>query len=458
MKDLALLSGCRKAAAILALASSATAHSWIESASKVAPNGTMVGEIGYARGYVPRTSTNPPYSDTIPTYLLPANGQSAYSGEEIINKFKFAANPEFPMLEAAPGDHIALMYLENGHTTLPDNQPNKPRNRGTIFLYGTSRPSDEEKLFDVHLRWNRDGTGGDGRGHLLATRNYDDGQCFQPNGGSLSTSRASEFADEGAKHEQELACQTDIKLPDNLEPGSIYTIYWYWDWPDLNPDRINIEATKNGLFPWAGTFMRGEKDPNGFTSDAIARNESYASVIDIKVTEKPRTFGAKQGPSALSYIDDQNIYSKAIEEQMRNNFLVDVDGGSGNGNAPPTAPTNPPASSTTSTGPATTTTAGAGNGGVETVTVTKTVVPTTLVTTVYQTVPASSLVTQSPTQPELTSTVMVTITSHVPGAGQPGNGAVQPPAPTSGVPGQVGQQGMAAYKRIKRSNWAFGGQ
>ncbi|KAI9171747.1 hypothetical protein HJFPF1_01238 [Paramyrothecium foliicola] len=450
MRELALLPAMRKVAAIIALANSVTAHSWIESASKVARNGTLVGEVGFARGYVPRTSTNPPYSDTIPTYLLPANGQSAYSGDEIINKFKFEANPQFPMLEAAAGDHIALRYLENGHTTLPDNQPNKPRNRGTVFLYGTTRPKDEEKLFDVHLIWNRDGTGGDGRGILLATRNYDDGQCFQPNGGSLSTSRAAEFADEGAKHEQELACQTDLKLPDNLEPGSIYTIYWYWDWPDLNPERINIEATKNGIFPWAGTFMRGETDPNGFTADAIARNESYASVIDIKITDQPQTLAAKEEVdfSAVAYIDDQSIYSKAIEEQMRNNYLVDVDGGAGN--APPAPPTNAPSAPTNLPPPAVTT-PGAG----ATVTVTQTVAPTTLVTTVYKTVPAAPVITSSPTQPPAVSTVMVTITSHVPAAPSPDNGLGEPPVPTS-ASSQDGRPVVSPFMRLKRANWGFG--
>jgi hypothetical protein len=462
MKDLSLTPALRKAAAFLALAGSARAHSWIESASKVAPNGTMVGEIGYARGYVPRTSTDPPYTDTIPTYLLPVNGQSAYSGDEIINKFKFEANPKFPMLEAAPGDFIALQYLENGHTTLPDNQPNKPRNRGTVFLYGTSRPEAEEKLFDVHLRWNRNGDGGDGRGMLLATRNYDDGQCFQPNAGPLNMQRANENANEGAKPDQELACQVDLKLPDNLEPGSIYTVYWYWDWPDLSPNSIDIEATKNGIFPWAGSFMRGDKNPHGFTPDAIARNESYSSVIDIKITGKPpgseRTkFGA--GPSPLSYIDDQNIYSKAIQEQMKNNYAVDLDAAPGSGDAPsapsassaPSAPSNGPSTAVTSTAAIATTTKGSCNGGGETVTVTETVTPSVVFTTIYTTVPAEPLVTESPsdTEPVPVSTVMVTVTSHVPAAGSPGDATPSIPFPTKEPP---------APKRMRRSNWAFGMQ
>ncbi|KAK0384065.1 hypothetical protein NLU13_8154 [Sarocladium strictum] len=307
------------------------AHSWVERASRIAPNGTMTGPIGFARGYVPRDSTNPPFTDTIPTNILPVAGQSMYSGDEIINKFPLDPNPAFPLLQAAPGDHIAIMHLENGHTTLPQNQPNKPRNRGTIFFYGTSDPKPQERLFDVHLVWNAAGTGGDKRGRLLGTRNYDDGQCYQPNNAELSTSRAAALAPEGAKHDIELACQSDLQLPKDLKPGSIYTIYWYWDWPDLNPPEIDMDKTKDGLYPWAGTFMRGQKDPNGFKPSAIAKNESYSSVIDIKISA-PNTNeeGAKNFQSKAeggnTFIQDQDIYTKAIQSQMQNNYQVDVPG------------------------------------------------------------------------------------------------------------------------------------
>ncbi|PTB68880.1 hypothetical protein BBK36DRAFT_1112994 [Trichoderma citrinoviride] len=239
------------------------------------------------------------------------------------------------MLEAAPGDHIAIIHLENGHTTLPQNQPKKPLNRGTVFLYGTSQPKEEERLFDVHLVWNKQGTGGDGRGRLLATRNYDDGQCYQPNSGSISMERATKLASEGAQHDIELGCQSTLQLPTDLKPGSIYTIYWYWDWPDLNADAIDFQATTNGLFPWAGTFMRGEKDPHGFTMAAIAKNESYASTIDIKITAAD-----PQAATMGSYVDDQDIYTKALKSQMDSNFEVAVDA---NGGKDATAPGPPPA-------------------------------------------------------------------------------------------------------------------
>ncbi|KAM0516321.1 hypothetical protein ACHAPE_005468 [Trichoderma viride] len=318
-----------KVALVLALAAAANAHSWVERAYKVAPNGTMIGAEGYARGWIARTSTDPLWQDKIPQLLLPVIGQSAYTGDEILNKYKKEENPQFPMLEAAPGDHIALIHLENGHTTLPQNQPKKPQNRGTIFLYGTSQPNENERLFDVHLVWNKAGTGGDKRGVLLGTRSYDDGNCYQPNNGALSIERAARLAPEGADHNTELGCQSTIQLPSDLKEGSIYTVYWYWDWPDLDATKIDFQATTNGLYPWAGTFMRGEKDPHGFTMAAISKNESYASTIDIKIAGGSSS--AKHANINSDFIEKQNIYSAAIKNQMVGNFQVDIDANGGKG-------------------------------------------------------------------------------------------------------------------------------
>ncbi|KAH6900266.1 hypothetical protein B0T10DRAFT_22028 [Thelonectria olida] len=394
------------AGAMLAMTPSVSAHSWIEFAKKLAKNGTMIGATGYPRGYVARDSTSPAYSDSIPQNILPVNGQSAYSGNEVLNKFQYTATPDYPMLEAAAGDYIAIMHLENGHTTLPQNQPKKPLNRGTIYFYGTSQPKDEEKLFDVHLLWNKDGTGGDKRGKLLATRNYDDGQCYQTNPGALSTDRAAKYANQGAKHDEELACQSDIKLPDNLAEGSVYTVYWYWDWPDLNADAIDMNATTNGKFPWAGTFMRGQKDPNGFAMDAIARNESYSSVMDIKITGASAASFAAKDSIALDYVDDQNIYSVGIEAQMANNFQVDV-GGTATGTATGTVVATTPVVSFPAVTTTTAANGGSSDGVVATVTVTQTVRPPASVTTVYVTVPADQMTETG--APESTSTTTKTL-------------------------------------------------
>ncbi|QPG96008.1 hypothetical protein C2857_002879 [Epichloe festucae Fl1] len=412
----------------------------------------MIGERGFPRGYMPRN--DPGFNDKVPQQLLPASGQSAYSGAEVLDKFPFEANPKNPLLQASAGEHVAIIHLENGHVSLPQNQPKKPHNRGTIFFYGTAQPKPQEKLFDVHLRWNKDGTGGDKRGILLGTKNYDDGQCFQPNAAGITTERASKFSSDGAKTSQELPCQSDIKLPDDLKPGSVYTVYWYWDWPDLNADKINVDKTKDGSYPWAGSFMRGDAIPNGWTMDMISKNESYASVIDIKIVDsQPQGFAAKSNTKE-KWVAQQNIYSKAIEAQMNDNFQVKVGdiggGGGGGGGASGSAPGAPastgistplPSASAPDVPPAATSPAGS---GVATVTQTVTVPPTTVFKTVYRT---ADLAETAPAQPDGNEEVTVTVTKHLPTT----NGDTAPPTSIlTGAPGTVTPFRRRAIRRSVR--------
>ena len=80
-----------------------------------------------------------------------------------------------PRLQAAPGALVSLPYQENGHVTLPQNQPGKQPNRGLVYIYGTTQPKSPELFLDVFGQWTADGTGGDKRGKLLATQPFDDG-------------------------------------------------------------------------------------------------------------------------------------------------------------------------------------------------------------------------------------------------------------------------------------------
>lgn len=377
-------------AALLALYTApvpVSGHSWIERALKIDPiSRKFFGAEGFPRGYVPRT--DPAFNDEAVIHRLPYTGTAFYTGDETIAKWPINPDPSFDLLEAAPGDFVAILHFENGHTTKPETNPDKPLNRGTIYLYGTDQPRDDEKLFDVHLAWNRDGTGGDKRGRLLATRNYDDGQCYEARGDGLALERATTL---GVDPMTGLACQSDLQLPDDLVPGTTYTIYWYWDWPNLNRDEIDMEATENGVFPWAGTFMRGEEDPNGFTMSAIATNESYASTLDIRVVDKETE--AKAVPISGSSAggldgggDAPTVFNMAIKEQLTDNFGVPVDGNPPAGDQPSAPPVESPPSIPTSNTPevpvAPTNTVPVGDGQA-TVTVTVTQPPTTIATTIY---------------------------------------------------------------------------
>lgn len=240
--------------AFLSATSVAHAHSWIEQLMVIAPNGTFVGQPGFARGNVKRTE--PGFGDPAMVHLITGAKTDPMCKDS--QKSPSSQSASSPRLKAAAGAGIALRFQENGHVTLPQNQPGKPENRGDVFVYGTTKPKDNELLNDVHGVWTADGKGGDGRGVLLVKAAYDDGQCYQVNGGAISADRQKKFAHPpnqlmGA----DLWCQTDVKLPADAPTGQPYTLYWVWDW-----------ATAAGVDPGL---------PQG-------KKETYTTCMDIDAT------------------------------------------------------------------------------------------------------------------------------------------------------------------------------
>ncbi|KIW54583.1 hypothetical protein PV05_06933 [Exophiala xenobiotica] len=222
---------------LLAAAPLASAHSWVEQMMVIAPNGTLAGMPGFARGNVLRSS--PGFGDPTMVNLIPPDGRTVNQilPSDLMCKSTQTSQTQTdgsPRLQAAPGSAVALRYQENGHVTLPDNQPGKPQNRGTVYVYGTTNPSPDDSFLAIHRVWNADGTGGDGRGVLLSTQNFDDGQCYQTNGGTISTQRQAQY---GHTFDDlmgnDLWCQQDIQLPSDAPSGKPYTLYWVWDWPTM---------------------------------------------------------------------------------------------------------------------------------------------------------------------------------------------------------------------------------
>ena len=193
--------------AFVALVQFSAGHSWIEQMMTINGQGQFTGNPGYARNATARTV--PGFSDPIMVHILPGQGQPAIEQRDIGAIDTTGVTPTdpickktqqsqiqssgLPRLSAAPGSMVALRYQENGHVTLPQNQPGKPPNRGTVYIYGTTQPDPNEKFLDVFNKWNADGTGGDKRGKLVATQAFDDGHCYQVNGGNISEQRQKEF-------------------------------------------------------------------------------------------------------------------------------------------------------------------------------------------------------------------------------------------------------------------------
>lgn len=266
---------------------SAYAHSWVEELTVIAPNGTFVGSPGYPRGFVSRY--NPSFSDASMTYLLPPNGQANFSSSDHLcmdTQRKQVQKDEYPRLQASAGAAVALRFQENGHVTLPETQKGKPPNRGTVYVYGTTDPKQDEKLLDVYNTWTEDGTGGDGRGVLLGKRDFDDGRCYQVNGGDISTRRQDEYPHEADElMGADLWCQSDIAIPENAPSGKPYTLYWIWNWP-----------TEPGVDPGL---------PNG-------KQEMYTTCMDVDLVDQLNS----RVDADPDYEEGQSLNDASIPEQF----------------------------------------------------------------------------------------------------------------------------------------------
>lgn len=296
--------------ALVLLVAPTTAHTWVEEMDVIDPKtGTFTGTPGYCRNNTKRTAAI--FSDPIMVHLLPSLGVPAIEQRDMIpaldttgvypndtmckrtQQQQYQSNGS-PRLQAAPGDLVALRYQENGHVTLPQNQPGKQPNRGLVYVYGTTKPKFPELFLDVFGQWTSDGTGGDRRGRLLATQPFDDGYCYQANGGNISTHRQAQFPHTpnqlmGAN----LWCQNNIALPADITAiGSPYTLYWVWDWPT---------------------------EPNVDPNLPKGKAELYTTCMDVDIVAKQgskRRVKARQAPSPASQSALDHLNSAAIPEYV----------------------------------------------------------------------------------------------------------------------------------------------
>jgi hypothetical protein len=263
---------------VASLCGKIVAHSWTEQLTVIGLNGTFEGQNGYPRGYVARYDAN--FADTRMTYLLPpaGSGRTRVDSSDLLcaptQRNSSQVSDGYPRLKAAPGSYVALKYLENGHVTMPQNQPGKPPGAGTVYVFGTSQARNDERLLDV-LRWTEDGAGGDRRGRLLTSQDFDDGRCYQINNSTLSAARRKTFPNPlpgqpGSRKEQ--WCEADIMIPPDVAMDSTYTVYWVWQWPTT----------------------AGGTSPDG-------KDECYTTCSDIDVGEMPQG-GA---PNPLRHQDPQ---------------------------------------------------------------------------------------------------------------------------------------------------------
>jgi hypothetical protein len=256
--------------AALAVIPVALGHTWIEQLRNINDKGEYVGEYGYPRGMFAKT--DPGFNGFSMNFEIP--GASTPGNVFITNSTQLChekqrkqeqSQDKYPRLQATPGGFVAMRYMENGHVTLPQNQKGKPKKAGTIFVYGTTEPKEDEHLVTV-LNWTQDGQGGDKRGKLLAMNDFDDGRCYEKNSSPISQERtqsdpnfAMGQAVDGATGNYPLFCETNVQIPETAELGKPYTMYWVWQWNTI-PD----------------------KDP----SYPKGKDEYYSTCIDVDVASK----------------------------------------------------------------------------------------------------------------------------------------------------------------------------
>ncbi|KAK3620202.1 hypothetical protein LTR56_023548 [Elasticomyces elasticus] len=256
---------------VLALAALTTlpatlAHSWIEEFQVIDSNGTYIGDRGFPRGYMART--DPGYNGFVMNYLLPQTGVRITTNDSLCHPAQRSSNysnPAYPKLQVTPGSYVAMKYLENGHVTLPWNQLGKPPGGGTVFVYGTTQPSEDEKIADV-LPWTSDGKGGNGKGFLMTAQNFDDGRCYQINCGNISTDRQTLFPNHVADQPTSVIeqwCETDLKIPETIAAGTL-SVYWVWQWPTESNKDCTYPEGKDEYYTTCSDFeiVAGGDDAN----------------------------------------------------------------------------------------------------------------------------------------------------------------------------------------------------
>ncbi|KAF1837126.1 hypothetical protein BDW02DRAFT_471297, partial [Decorospora gaudefroyi] len=281
----------------LAASSVALGHSWAEQLRNIDANGNYVGQYGYPRGYLDRGTPEFAVGDGMTWRMPPSNGE----GKVFITADQPLCAPnqrerkqiseKFPRLKAVPGGFIAMRYQENGHVTGAATNPDKPEKGGTVYVYGTTDPKSDEKLVDV-LQWTQDGQGGDKRGVLLAMNDYDDGRCYLNNDSPVAMERkktnpayAMGSAQSGPSNTV-MFCETDVKLPDTVQIGEAYTLYWVWQWvtlpnkiPGLPDGKDEYYSTCIDVDMASADVATAAEDPSELNKFAMAQQDAVTAAL-----------------------------------------------------------------------------------------------------------------------------------------------------------------------------------
>lgn len=247
---------CRISNAVtLTLAVSVLCHSWVDRLYLLDADGKAIGKPGRIRGFgmIPSNRKAPMLIDVVPrsvttanledTFLIPSNlaGRPYIIPTDLLcreSQRVWNYTMAYPPLNATAEGAIMLQYNENGHITIPANNPPNRQGKsgaGSVYVYGTQAPSAEEKIMDVHKIWTKDAKD---RGSLLGLFDFDDGKCYQYSlRSAIEAERATLHLPPSGDEEQgkDLWCSITVHLPQQAQMG-VYTLYWVWDWSPTGQD------------------------------------------------------------------------------------------------------------------------------------------------------------------------------------------------------------------------------
>jgi hypothetical protein len=290
----------KKALTWVLFVANTSAHTWIEQTQVISANGSYVGDYGYARGFVDRA--DPRFDGYANKWQIPDPRFDL--GLTRMNESMLVCHPSqrnanyssrYPKLQIVPGDFVAMKYLENGHVTRPWDPDGKPPLGGTVWVYATYKPKDDEKLADI-LQWDASGTAGNSDGWLMATQDFDDGRCYQINTSHESSRRQSNFPNgpPGQPYiKTEQWCETDIIVHDKVQVNSTITIYWVWGWETA----------------------LGTKDI------ACGKDEYYTSCLDFEVVDENYRSSLNRGLETTRTLSQQDPQSKAVPAYKSRNAV-----------------------------------------------------------------------------------------------------------------------------------------
>jgi len=203
-----MLSSIRLSTFVVALlaAVGVHSHSWIDDL-QVVGGSSPTGKKGYIRNY-------DGHVDGTASYRI--NGPDEFAVFDRQRTPKTYPKPEYPMLEARPGDYVMGTYTENGH--ISKDNPARPGNTWW-FLLDPSINTANLKMSTV-VSWTRNQPPANEARILSGPIPYDDGVCIEANDSELAKAR---LAVGGGG-----PCKSTFKIPEDTKTDTI-TVLWVWD-------------------------------------------------------------------------------------------------------------------------------------------------------------------------------------------------------------------------------------